>query len=266
MRFSRANGNCGWRGGGVRWTHPTTARTGALLASLLALAAAAFVPGLGSLAADKIPQATDAPKPLSPQESRKRFRLPEGFRIELVGAEPMLAEPTGRCFDARGRLFVCELHGYNRDGYYDIVELNKTGKLDRAVRRIPASKQAEERAAKDTFGTIKLLEDTKGNGRFDRVTVFADHLPPCYGVIPARDGVIAICAPDIIFLADRDGDGKAEVREKLFTGFGVGEIWSRISNPRRLTQYSTYTHAPASGLPVALSRTTPRIGREATAT
>jgi putative membrane-bound dehydrogenase-like protein len=183
-------------------------------------------------ATEQIPPATDAPKPLSPQESRKRFRLPEGFRIELVAAEPHLAEPTGLCFDARGRIFVCELHGYNRDGYYDIVELNKTGRLDKKVRRIPASKEAEERAAKETYGTVKLLEDTDGDGRVDRVSVFADRLPPCYGVIAARDGVIAICAPDIIFLADRDGDGKAEVQEKLFTGFGVGEIWTRISNPR----------------------------------
>jgi putative membrane-bound dehydrogenase-like protein len=181
---------------------------------------------------DKIVPATDAPKPLTPEESRKSFKLPKGFRIELVASEPLLAEPTGMCFDARGRLFVCELHGYNLDGYYDILELNKTGVLDKAVRRIPATKEAEERAAKETYGTIKLLEDTKGDGHFDRMTVFADHLPPCYGVIPAGDGVIAICAPDIVFLADRDGDGKAEIKEKLFTGFGVGEIWTRISNPR----------------------------------
>src|SRR5262249_34381129 len=129
--------------------------------------------------ADQIPAATDAPKPLSPDESRKTFQLPEGFRIEFVAAEPLLAEPTGLCFDARGRLFVCEIHGYNRDGYYDIVELNKTGVLDKAVRRIPATKEAEARADKETYGTIKLLEDTKGDGRFDRMTVFADHLPPC---------------------------------------------------------------------------------------
>jgi putative membrane-bound dehydrogenase-like protein len=193
-----------------------------LVAALLAGAAAA---------ADKIPPATDAPKPLAPDESRKRFRLPEGFGIELVAAEPMLAEPTGMCFDARGRIYVCELHGYNRDGYYDIVELNKTGVLDKAVRRIPASKEAQERAAKETYGTVKLLEDTDGDGRVDRVTVLADHLPPCYGVVPARDGVIAICAPDIVYLADR-GDGKGPVRETLFTGFGTGEIWTHISNPR----------------------------------
>jgi putative membrane-bound dehydrogenase-like protein len=188
---------------------------------------------IGSIhAADKITPATDAPRPLPPEESRKTFHLPNGLRIELVASEPSLAEPTGACFDGRGRLFVCELHGYNRDGYYDIIELNKSGVLDKAVRRIPATRQAEERAARDTYGTIKLLESTKGDGHFDRTTVFADHLPPCYGVVPARDGVIAICAPSTVFLADRDGDGKAEVREELFTGFGVGEIWSRISNPR----------------------------------
>jgi putative membrane-bound dehydrogenase-like protein len=181
--------------------------------------------------AGKIPVATDAPKPLPPKESQKGFQLPEGFRIELVAAEPQVAEPTGICFDARGRIFVCELHGYNLDGYYDIVELNKKGVLDKAVRRVPASKSAQQRADKETYGTVRLLE-TDGAGRVVRSTVFADRLPACYGVVAARDGVIVLCAPHIIYLADRKGKGKADVRETLFTGFGVGEIWSRISNPR----------------------------------
>jgi putative membrane-bound dehydrogenase-like protein len=201
-------------------------RTGTLLLTALsALLLIRVAPGGG------IPQASDAPKPLTPEQSRKRFTLPAGFQIEPVAAEPQLIEPTGLCFDARGRIFVCELHGYNRDGYYDIVELNKAGKLDLAVRRIPASRAAEERAAKETYGTVRLLERDPA-GRVVRSTVFADRLPPCYGVVPARDGVIVLCAPDIVFLADRDGDGLAEVRETLFTGFGVGEIWTRISNPR----------------------------------
>jgi putative membrane-bound dehydrogenase-like protein len=182
--------------------------------------------------AGAIPQATDAPRPLSPEESRQRFRLPEGFRIELVAAEPLLREPTGICFDARGRMYVCELHGYNLDGYYDILELNKTGVLDTKVRRIPANKEAEARARKETYGTVRLLESTRGDGRYDKSTVFADHLPPCYGVVPARDGVIVVCAPDIVYLADTQGTGRADVRETLFTGFGVGEIWTNISNPR----------------------------------
>ena len=51
-------------------------------------------------------------------------------------------------------------------------------------------------------------------------------------MVPARDGVIVLCAPDILYLADRDGDGQAEVRETLFTGFGLYDMWSRINNPR----------------------------------
>src|SRR5262245_42496379 len=107
--------------------------------------------------AEQIPAATDAPKPLKPEDSRNRFHLPEGFRIELVAAEPQLAEPTGMCFDARGRIYVCELHGYNRDGYYDIVELNKTGVLDKTVRRIPASQAAQARAANETHRPTRPL-------------------------------------------------------------------------------------------------------------
>jgi len=100
------------------------------------------------------------------------------------------------------------------------------------VRRVPANPEALKKAAEDQYGTVKLLEDVDGDGRMDRVQVWADRLPPCYGVIAARDGAIVLCAPDIVFLADRDGDGKAEVRETLFSGFGLYDMWSRINNPR----------------------------------
>ena len=176
--------------------------------------------------------ATDAPGPLSPEESRKLFALPEGLRVELVAAEPHLADPTAIAFGPRGRLFVCELHGYNLEGYLDVLDLNKTGVLDKQVRRIDAPDDVIERAAKEQFGTVKMLEDTDGDGRMDRAAVWADRLPPCYGVAAARDGVIVLCAPDIIYLGDTNGDGKADVRETLFTGFGAETLWSRINNPR----------------------------------
>ncbi len=209
--------------------------TGRRLTALLAFAAF-FVPAMWPLPAPaaEIELATDAPRPLPPEESRKLFKLPAGFRVELVAAEPHLADPVAMAFDARGRIFVCEIHGYNLEGYFDIVELNETGELDKAVRRIPARSEAIRRAEEQQYGTVKLLEDTDGDGRVDRSTVLADRLPPCYGVVPARGGVIVLCAPDVIFLADRDGDGRAEVRETLFTGFGVGELWTRINNPRWL--------------------------------
>src|SRR5688572_3483301 len=75
---------------------------------------------------DGIRPATDAPKPLSPEDSRATIRLPKDLRIDLVACEPLIKEPSAMAFDERGRLFVCEIHGYNLDGYLDIVELNKT--------------------------------------------------------------------------------------------------------------------------------------------
>lgn len=190
--------------------------------------------------------ATDSPQPLSPAESAKRFRLPKGFHIELVASEPYVAAPTGMAFDAKGRIFVCELHGYNLEGYLDVLELNKTGVLDTVVHRIPANPKAIEQARKGQYGTVKLLEDTDGDGCVDKATVWADHLPPCYGVIPARDGVIVVCAPEIIYLADRDGDGKPEIRQTLYSGFPEGELWSRISNPRWGIDNWIYTIGPGA--------------------
>ncbi|MHC4180799.1 MAG: PVC-type heme-binding CxxCH protein, partial [Planctomycetota bacterium] len=186
----------------------------------------------GGSPAGEIELATDAPKPSPPEESLKHFRLPEGFRMELVASEPHVADPVSVAFDAQGRIIVCEIHGYNLEGYLDVRELNKQGVLDTAVRRIAANPEAIKRAEQDQYGSVKLLEDSDGDGRVDRSTVLADRLPPCYGAVPARGGVIVLCAPQIVYLADRDGDGKAEIRRTLFSGFGIGELWTRINNPR----------------------------------
>ena len=180
----------------------------------------------------QITKPRDAPKPLSPAESAKRMKLPAGFRLELIAAEPLIRQPSGMCWDERGRLFVCELHGYNLEGQYDIEALNKTGKLDRVVRRLQADAEARHKAQQGQYGTVKRLIDTDGDGRMDKAEVWADHLPPSLGICPARGGVIVVCAPDIVFLADRDGDGKAEVREKLFTGFKDVIIERRMNCPQ----------------------------------
>ncbi len=194
-----------------------------LLTTALA-ALAGQVPG-------QITKPADAPKPLSPADSAKLVKLPTGFRLKLVAAEPLVCQPSGVCWDAHGDLFVSELHGYNIEGQFDIEDLNKTGKLDRVVRRIAANEDAMRRAEKKQYGTVKRLLDSDGDGVMDRAEVWADRLPVCLGVCPARGGIIAICAPDIVFLADRDGDGRAEVRETLFTGFRFGVIERRINSP-----------------------------------
>lgn len=209
--------------------------------SLRVLSGAVFALGLAlacceataRAADDEIVPAKDRPQPKSPVESAKSAALPKGFRLDIVASEPLIREPAAMAFDEQGRLFVSEIHGYNLDGYYDIIELNQTGKLDREVRRVRhASEENQAKAHLDTYGTVRMLRDTDGDGVMDKSDVWADRLPPCYGVIAARGGVIAVCAPDIVYLADRDGDGKAEIRETLFTGFARALIERGMSNPR----------------------------------
>ncbi len=180
----------------------------------------------------KIPLPGDAPKPMSPEETVASYIVPKEFRLELVASEPLIQSPSGVCWDASGRLYVSELHGYNLEGQLDIEALNETGKLDVEVRRVQASDEFKKAALAGTYGVIKQLEDTDGDGRMDRATVFASGLPPAYGMVAARGGIIVACAPDIVFLADRDGDGKAEEREVLFTGFGLGPLERGINAPQ----------------------------------
>src|SRR4249920_927479 len=113
------------------------------MAALL-LAAATHAPA-------EIPKPADAPQPLVAEESAKHFQVSDGFKVELVASEPLIREPSGVCWDARGRMFVCELHGYNLEGQLDIEELNKTGKLDTQVRRVQADEKFKLAAKEGTF-------------------------------------------------------------------------------------------------------------------
>jgi hypothetical protein len=94
-------------------------------------------------------------------------------------------------------MFVCELHGYNLEGQLDIEELNKTGRLDTQVRRVEADERFKRAAKVGTYGVVKMLQDTDGDGRMDKAVAWATNLPPAYGIVPARGGVIVACAPDM---------------------------------------------------------------------
>lgn len=188
----------------------------------------------GSAALAQIEPAGDAPQPLSPAESVARIQLPSDLTIELVACEPLIQDPSCVAFDEFGRMFVTELHGYNIEGQLDVDQLNKSGQLDTQVRRLRWEFMGGEIAKKAQqlqFGVLKLLVDDDQDGRMDRAEVWADDLPPCYGVIPARGGVIVVCAPDIVFFADRDGDGRVDERETLFTGFDHTTMERGINNP-----------------------------------
>src|SRR5437879_8182968 len=141
---------------------------------------------VGAVAPAQIPAPIDAPKPMTPEQSAAAFKLPDGFRMEVVASEPLIASPSAVCWDERGRMFVSELHGYNLAGQLDIEELNQTGKLDTQVRRVQADEKFKRAAKAGPFGVVKLLRDTNGDGRMDAAEVWAMNLPPTCGPRPPR--------------------------------------------------------------------------------
>jgi putative heme-binding domain-containing protein len=164
----------------------------AWIATSLAFAKEPNKPHEPALAKRQIPHGQDRPPglPLSPAEAIARMRVPEGFHVELVAAEPDIVNPVAMTFDERGRIWVTESLEYPRHSA-------GTGR-DR----------------------IKVLEDTDGDGKVDKVTVFADGLNIPSGIAVGYGGVWVANAPDILFLQDTDGDGKADRREVVVTGFG----------------------------------------------
>jgi putative membrane-bound dehydrogenase-like protein len=129
--------------------------------------------------------------PKSPAESLKTFRLHPGFRIELAAAEPLLASPVALDFDEDGRLYVAEFREFNQS----------------------ASKQHHGR------GRICLLEDINGDGVYDKSTVFLDNLDSPTAVCCYGGGAFVGAAPYILYAKDTDGDGQADMRRVVFTGF-----------------------------------------------
>jgi putative heme-binding domain-containing protein len=129
--------------------------------------------------------------PLTPAEEQKMFVLPEGFEIQLVASEPDIAKPMNLAFDRRGRLWVSSSSEYPMPA--------------------PADRKATD--------TIKILEDTNGDGKADVIKTFADDLNIPMGIYPYKDGVVCFSIPDIWFLRDTDGDDKVDKREKLYGPF-----------------------------------------------
>jgi len=141
------------------------------------------------------------PRGKSPEASLKSIRVAPGFTVELAAAEPLVKDPIAFEWGADGKLWVVEMGDYplGTDG---------KGKFG---------------------GVVRFLQDTTGDGRYDKQTTFLDGLGFPTGVIPWRNGIIVACAPDIFYAEDRDGDGKADHREILFTGFVQGNQQHRLN-------------------------------------
>src|SRR6266481_2117276 len=135
-------------------------------------------------------QRTAPGDPLSPADAIARMKVPDGFKVELVASEPDIVNPVAMTFDERGRIWITESLEYPR------------------------------RSAGPGRDRIKVLESTKGDGHYDKITVFAEGLNIPSGIAVGHGGVWVGNAPDILFLQDTDGDGKADRREVVVTGFG----------------------------------------------
>ncbi|MGE5192573.1 MAG: PVC-type heme-binding CxxCH protein [Deltaproteobacteria bacterium] len=153
---------------------------------------AACLLSCGPAAAQQIPHGQDKPPgpALTPAEAVKKMVVPPGFSVEVVAAEPDLVNPVAMTFDERGTIWVTESLEYPR---------------------------SEPGPGRDR---VKRLEDTDGDGRADKITVFADGLNIPSGIAVGYGGVWVANSPDILFLQDTDGDGKADKSEVVVTGFG----------------------------------------------
>lgn len=132
------------------------------------------------------------------------FHLDSRLEIRLWAAEPDVIDPVSLAFDEAGRAYVAEC----RDYPYGVGPDGKVG------------------------STIRLLEDRNADGRVDRSVVFASNLSYATSVTPWRGGILVAAAPDIVFLKDTDGDGIADVRETVLTGFVRGVSDSLVNGLR----------------------------------
>ena len=148
-------------------------------------------------------------KPLAPQESMNRMVVPEGFHVELFAAEPELdGKPLCMTWDERGRLWIGETVDYPNE--------------------LQPQNKGRDR--------IRICEDTDGDGRADKFTVFAENLSIPTSIAFARGGVIVHNGTETLFLKDTNGDDRADERRVLLSN---GRSATRTAAPATCNTAST---------------------------
>ncbi len=125
-------------------------------------------------------------KPRAAEAALKSIRVPSGFQVDLLAAEPLTTDPINLAFGHDGKIWVVEMADYP--------------------------------LGSSSAGRVRWLKDSDGDGRLDQAQLFLEGIDYPTGVCPWRDGIIVLSSPDIFFAKDTDGDGRADRREVLLTG------------------------------------------------
>ena len=170
-----------------------------------------FAPGLEQKIIDEVhrqlpdgfaaPKGTEGVPPKTPEQSRRAIRTKPGLDVELVAAEPLIASPVAIDWGADGRLWVCEMFDYPTG----VDENWQPG------------------------GRVKFLQDTDGDGQYDKATVFLENVAFPTGVTAWGRGVFVCAAPDILYAEDTNGDGRADKVDRLFSGFATDNYQARVN-------------------------------------
>jgi putative membrane-bound dehydrogenase-like protein len=167
--------------------YPRLATALMMLAVLLALRCPPTLPATSQPIVDS--KALPKFPPVAAPDALNTFQLRKGFRLELVAAEPLVADPIAVTFDEDGRLFVVEMNDYPERG--------------------------EQR-----LGHVRRLEDTDGDGRFDKSIIFAKGLRWPAAIFCYGGGVLVGATPDLFYFKDTNNDGIADEKQVVLTGWG----------------------------------------------
>ena len=151
---------------------------------------------------EKRPEPLTLQLPMSVKASMERTQVPADCELKLFASEPDIAKPIAFAWDERGRCWVVETRDYPHG-------VNDSG---------------------EGQDSIKICEDTDGDGKADKFTVFADKLNLPTGIVFARKGIIVAAPPKFIYLEDTNGDDKADVRETVIDCWGIRDTHAQASN------------------------------------
>lgn len=133
------------------------------------------------------------------EDALATIQVPDGFKVEMIAAEPLVTDPVDMEIDEYGRMYVVEMHGY---------PLDKSGS-----------------------GKIVMLSDTNGDGIMDKRTIFKEGLMLPNGIQRWKKGFLVTDSPNIYYLEDSDNDGKADIMDTVLTGFALTNPQHNLNNP-----------------------------------